>query len=107
MFDGARRWRAYALSKFATALLARHLNGRQGVRAVAVHPGAVRTQMAQGVGTARTRKFLFFFKHMLIEPVRSGSGRDRNGDPKAQKGQSHIQNPKLNQVRAVFAVHAN
>uniref|UniRef100_A0A183C3E9 SDR family NAD(P)-dependent oxidoreductase n=1 Tax=Globodera pallida TaxID=36090 RepID=A0A183C3E9_GLOPA len=68
MFAGARRWKAYALSKFATALLAQHLNTRAGVTAFAVHPGAVKTQMADGVGSKSTRKLLFFFKHMLIEP---------------------------------------
>ncbi|KAL3108463.1 hypothetical protein niasHT_015385 [Heterodera trifolii] len=68
MFDGARRWRAYALSKFATALLAQHLNTREGVKAFAVHPGAVKTHMADSVGSKLTRKLLFFLKHMLIEP---------------------------------------
>lgn len=68
MFRSSRRWKAYALSKFATALLALHLNEQAGVSAVAVHPGAVRTQMADGVASPRKRKFLFFLKRMLIEP---------------------------------------
>jgi len=71
MFASSRRWRAYALSKFATALLAQHLNQQPGVRAVAVHPGAVRTQMAQSVSLSpRKRKFLFFLKRLMIEPVK-------------------------------------
>uniref|UniRef100_A0A183CRS6 DHR-2 domain-containing protein n=1 Tax=Globodera pallida TaxID=36090 RepID=A0A183CRS6_GLOPA len=54
--------------KFAMALLAQHLNTREGVKAFAVHPGAVKTQMAEAVGSKTSRKFLFFLKHMLIKP---------------------------------------
>ena len=68
MFREAKRWKAYALSKFAVTLLAQHLNEQKGVRAVAVHPGNVRTQMADAVGKPKMRKFLFFLKNILIEP---------------------------------------
>lgn len=77
MFGEARRWKAYALSKFATALLAQHLasEGQQRhgglVSAIAVHPGAVRTHMADcAVANPRTRKFLFFLKRIIISPVK-------------------------------------
>ncbi|KAL3123464.1 hypothetical protein niasHT_004636 [Heterodera trifolii] len=68
MFEGARRWKAYALSKFAMALLAQHLNTREGVKAFTVHPGTVKTQMAEAVGSKTFRKCLFFLKCILIKP---------------------------------------
>uniref|UniRef100_A0A1I8BL34 Uncharacterized protein n=1 Tax=Meloidogyne hapla TaxID=6305 RepID=A0A1I8BL34_MELHA len=70
MFQNAKGWKAYALSKFATAILAQHLNTSFGssVKAFAVHPGAVRTQMAENFGHKKTRKMLFFLRHLLIEP---------------------------------------
>uniref|UniRef100_A0A915M8J8 Uncharacterized protein n=1 Tax=Meloidogyne javanica TaxID=6303 RepID=A0A915M8J8_MELJA len=72
MFQNAKRWKAYALSKFATAMLAQHLNTFYGdsVKAFAVHPGAVRTQMSDNVCHKGTRKMLFFLRRLLIEPVR-------------------------------------
>nr|CAD2196819.1 unnamed protein product [Meloidogyne enterolobii] len=71
MFQNAKRWKAYALSKFATAMLAHHLNTFYGdsVKAFAVHPGAVRTQMSDNVCHKGTRKMLFFLRRLLIEPV--------------------------------------
>lgn len=81
MFGEAKRWKAYALSKFATALLAQYLaNNEQNkdqklISAIAVHPGAVRTQMADCAGiNPRIKKFLFFLKRIMIQPVRIFKG---------------------------------
>ncbi|KAF7636339.1 hypothetical protein Mgra_00004325 [Meloidogyne graminicola] len=70
MFQNARRWKAYALSKFGTAILAQYLNNAYGnsVTAFAVHPGAVKTQMADSVGNKGIRKMLFFLRRLLIKP---------------------------------------
>lgn len=59
------QWRAYAMSKFATALLACSLNKIEGVKAVSVHPGAVRTGMSDKVSPKLRVKLEFLRKYLL------------------------------------------
>uniref|UniRef100_A0A1I8BCQ4 SDR family NAD(P)-dependent oxidoreductase n=1 Tax=Meloidogyne hapla TaxID=6305 RepID=A0A1I8BCQ4_MELHA len=68
MFQTAKSWKAYALSKFATAMLSHYLNSLEGVSSVTIHPGNVRTQMSDGLVNQKLRKFLFFLRRILIEP---------------------------------------
>lgn len=70
MFNPAEsnaKWRTYALSKFATAMMAINLNKLPNVTACCVHPGAVRTSMTQNISPS-TRKYLGVLKGMLISP---------------------------------------
>lgn len=61
----SNQWKAYAMSKFATALLASNLNKLEGVEAVAVHPGAVKTGMTDKINPKLRIKLNFIRKHLL------------------------------------------
>uniref|UniRef100_A0A915CT11 Uncharacterized protein n=1 Tax=Ditylenchus dipsaci TaxID=166011 RepID=A0A915CT11_9BILA len=67
MFNNEKnsQWKTYSFSKFATALLASNLNKLDGVKATAVHPGAVDTSLLNGIGT-KLRKHLSFLGKMMI-----------------------------------------
>lgn len=61
----SNQWKAYSMSKFATALLASNLNKLEGVEAVAVHPGAVKTEMTDKINSKLRIKLNFIQKHLL------------------------------------------
>lgn len=66
--ENGKKWKAYSMSKFATAMMAINFGRIGGVSAVAVHPGAVQTQMTQKL-SQRTQKYGKIFKGILISPV--------------------------------------
>uniref|UniRef100_A0A914C7W5 Uncharacterized protein n=1 Tax=Acrobeloides nanus TaxID=290746 RepID=A0A914C7W5_9BILA len=65
--ENGKKWKAYAMSKFATAMMSVNLSQLPGVTAVAVHPGAVRTEMTCKI-SQKTQKYGKIFKGMLISP---------------------------------------
>lgn len=64
--EDGKKWKAYAMSKFATAMMSINLAEEPFVSAVAVHPGAVRTEMTHKI-SQKTRKYTKIFKGMLID----------------------------------------
>ncbi|VDN51500.1 unnamed protein product [Dracunculus medinensis] len=53
-------WKSYARSKLALSILAHHLNGKDGIHAISVHPGIVQTSLSKPI-SSKTKNLL----HMI------------------------------------------